>query len=1150
MKNKMKTIIKRITAVSCMLILVISAFLAAGHFELESVEAADTRYTDRLSNHANDKFHVSNGSTSYLESILYAGESVGKIESFVWCADANTVFEAGMKSKTGLDALGLSGDQIDHLALYSKAIYDHPLMKDGNYNLGGYLPYFMIQCEIWNVMNNENEAGWGNWYITDSRVNQDVVIQVLADVRVTVSELQSSGWAGFGYALVGNGQNTIALSTIQQTGTLQIGKEILHEEMIAGNKLYGNVQDAVFTLYRKSDHRPAATLTIGADGLSNKVTGLVEGEYYLRETTFPAGMSAVGTGENPDDPEDKNYYKVDIKAGEDHTWYAAHRIINIFKNDPAGMLVGKIDKDTNKNRPQGSASLKGAQFTIKYYDGYYDTDPAAQGIKALRTWVFETDEKGESHLSRINQKVSGDPLYQDSIGNNCLPLGTLTIQETKAPEGYRIGDANVHVRKITESGMGEHVQTYDHPIFKEPVIRGGLYLEKWDFERDAKIPQGEATLGGAVFEIVNKSAGTVYVENKEYAKGEIVGTITTNEKGEAKTSDQYLPYGDYEVREKTPPKGYTAKGAKSRTFSIRTDKKMESLDDTKSAIKNEIIRGDVEIYKFDAETETNEPQGSAILQGAVFKIFNRSKHSVLVGDTEFKPDEAVAALVTDEEGKASTKGKSLPYGKYEVEEITPPKGYTRSGILKRTFEIKEDSEIVVLKEPDTAIQNEPIRGDLKLVKIEDSSGRRMADIPFSITSTTTGETHVIITDKNGQASTEASWNPHTQNTNQGKTSEDGIWFGDSDAVNDEKGALLYDTYLINELPCADNEGKELLTGIEVTIEKNIRVIDLGTLTNDEIPVPELSTTAKDTETKSQTTYAREDMRIVDTVSYKNLKPGETYTIKGMLMDKETGEPLLIDKKEITAEKTFTAKKADGSEDLEFVFDGSSLKGTELVVFENLVYQDRIIATHSDLNDTGQTITAADPIIGTKARDKESGTQEVIAGEQVTIIDTVTYKDLIPGLTYQVEGILMDKETEKPLLVDEKPVTAKTDFISNYSNGTIELEFTFDGSKLGGKDVVVFEKMFWSNIEIAMHEDIEDEGQTVKIKEPKEPEEEPEKPQEPPTEKVPGKETPKTTAVTAPPVKTGDQSKIAAFVSAMLIAALIAVFIAARKKKKK
>ncbi len=247
--------------------------------------------------------------------------------------------------------------------------------------------------------------------------------------------------------------------------------------------------------------------------------------------------------------------------------------------------------------------------------------------------------------------------------------------------------------------------------------------------------------------------------------------------------------------------------------------------------------------------------------------------------------------------------------------------------------------------------------------------------------------------------------------------------------------------------------------------------------------PEIHTKARDAETEMPGAYVRENMELIDEVAYKDLIPGKEYTVKGVLMDKETGKPLLIDRKEITAEKTFTSETSDGTVEVVFTFNGSELAGKSLVVFEKLYYENHEIAAHEDIEDMGQTITIKNPEIHTKAHDAETEMSEAYARKSMELIDEVAYKDLILGKEYTVKGVLMDKETGKPLLIDGKEITVEKTFTAETSDGTVEVVFTFNGSELAGKSLVVFEKLYYENHEIAFHEDIEDKGQTITIKKP-------------------------------------------------------------------
>lgn len=242
------------------------------------------------------------------------------------------------------------------------------------------------------------------------------------------------------------------------------------------------------------------------------------------------------------------------------------------------------------------------------------------------------------------------------------------------------------------------------------------------------------------------------------------------------------------------------------------------------------------------------------------------------------------------------------------------------------------------------------RGDLEFVKVSDGELERLAGVPFTITSLTTGESHTIVTDKNGYASTASKWNRHSHNTNAGKTSEDGIWFGTTDP-DDSKGALIYDDYEIAEQRCDANEGMKLLK-IRVSVYKDSVTIPLGTLTDDRI---EIGTEAKDGSTGTHYGKPEGKVTIVDTVSYEGLKKGEKYKLKGTLMYKDTGKPVMENGKEVTAEKTFTAKSSFGTVDVEFKVDGKLLKGKSIVVFEDLYQDDLKMAVHADIEDEGQTV---------------------------------------------------------------------------------------------------------------------------------------------------------------------------------------------------
>ena len=240
--------------------------------------------------------------------------------------------------------------------------------------------------------------------------------------------------------------------------------------------------------------------------------------------------------------------------------------------------------------------------------------------------------------------------------------------------------------------------------------------------------------------------------------------------------------------------------------------------------------------------------------------------------------------------------------------------------------------------------------------------------------------------------------------------------------------------------------------------------------------PKIGTTA--TVDGEKTADPLGEITITDTVTYIGLTPGKEYNIKGVLMDKTTKEKLLVDGKEITAEATFTAPKAEGSIDIPFTFDASGLAGKSVVVFETLYHEGLELAVHADIEDEGQTVHFGKPDIKTTATIDGNKITDPLG--EVTITDTVEYTGLTIGKTYNVKGVLMDKSTNEKLLIDGKEITSYAEFTAEKENGTVDVSFTFDCSGLAGKSIVVFETLYQDTLEVAVHADIEDKEQTVTV----------------------------------------------------------------------
>ncbi|HDX9547530.1 TPA: VaFE repeat-containing surface-anchored protein, partial [Bacillus cereus] len=447
-------------------------------------------------------------------------------------------------------------------------------------------------------------------------------------------------------------------------------------------------------------------------------------------------------------------------------------------------------------------------------------------------------------------------------------------------------------------------------------------------------------------------------------------------------------------------------------------------------VENTEVKGSVKLLKVDNEDISKK------LEGAVFELKDES--GKVVG--EYK---------TDKNGEINV--KDLAYGKYSFVEKASPHGYV---LVKEPimFEIKEHGKIIEL-----LAVNHLIKGDLEITKVDVADGNnKLPNAEFTI------------------------YNEAGKEVVKGKTDDKGI-------AKFEKLPFGKYTYKETVAPKGYVLNEETFS---FEIKENGQIIKH--IVKDE-KIPSIETKATDKTDGTKEMHTSKSVTIQDKVEYKDLQVGKEYTLKGKLMNKETNKPLVVNGKEVTAETKFTPKEANGSITLDFTFDATGLEEKEVVVFEELLKDGKVVTTHADINDKGQTVKFVKPSVKTTATNKADGSKELDASKSVTIQDKVEYKDLIVGKEYVVKGKLVDKATNKPLLVDGKEVTVESKFTAKEKNGSITLDFTFNASALQGKEVVVFEELYQDNILVAIHAEIEDKGQTVKFKEGKSEQPKPEQP---------------------------------------------------------
>ena len=504
--------------------------------------------------------------------------------------------------------------------------------------------------------------------------------------------------------------------------------------------------------------------------------------------------------------------------------------------------------------------------------------------------------------------------------------------------------------------------------------------------------------------------------------------ITINASAVARLSN--LPIGKLKVWEISAPIGYKLDST-VHVYDIKAHQVTSDIYELEPEdFTEDVFKGRISLHK---QYETlDEPADE---QGAEFDVYLKS-----AGSFDAAKETERDHITTGADGMATT--KDLPYGTYVVHQTKGGNG--RQLVADFDVSISEDGKVYSYD-----LVNIQKNAQLKIVKTSEDGV--VEGIKFRVTRLEDSYSAEYVTDAAGEILTET-----------------------LPIYADKDGTTKYQ-YRVEELDTEETYGYQLPDSQTVELSEG----EIAFVSFHNVPI-EIGTKA--TVEGEKEIDPLDKVTLTDTVSYIGLVPGKEYKVVGVLMDKLTGEKLLVNGQEIIAETTFIAEAKNGSVDVTFVFDATGLHGKEIVVFEDLYRENIKVAAHADITDDDQTIKVKTPEIGTTA--SFEGEKEIDPLDKVTLTDTISYKDLTPGKEYRVTGVLMDKSNGKELLINGEKVTAEATFIAEEASGSIDVTFTFNATGLHGKEIVVFEDLYHEKVLLATHADIDDEGQTVRIRNPK------------------------------------------------------------------
>ena len=993
----------------------------------------------------------------------------------------------------GNESASTPQDIVDAISTFTGRTQKDYAIDEG---FGHYHPNVALQCT------DVHDGGDGNMYAT---------------FKVVTSMLQVGGVVHPQNYQCAFATISIVYPSAPKNGYLKIHKSSANPEMTDKNSCYKfeGIRYGIFT--DEACVNNLAVLSLDANGYSEPYE-LPEGTYYVREADATPGSGYQTNG---------TVYTVNVTAGTTSDAPVMCETTDVPLNDPLGIQINKINSDGTT-----TADLSGAEYTITYYPKQYtsvaeikaDTDPDVKPT----VWVIKTiKNKYGMYVARLDDDhiISGSDVYGSSqSGEYIIPLGTITVEETKAPAGFTkdgaivssvktgetlSGTNNVYLFQFVDENSSVYIksgnalstslddETAVTLTYAERQINGSPKMEKHDFELNKKAAMGGTSFEGISFEIYCLD-DSVVIGNDTYTKGQTITTVTSDAEGNIDV-DMQFPVGHYAVRENAANNYYTMTTGQIHYFNVveyQGEAFIQYEPDTNAVtFMDRVVRGDLSFVKKNSDTGealayipfriTNNTTGEThyILTGAdgtytsaAGKTTNTNANDAVLsqyGDKDVIPQSVVDSLAKDaglwfgmgSEGTmtaANDSYGSFVYGTYTITELKTEATKGMQEMYTNTFTIDTDGKVLDLG----TVNNVPMEIKTTLV---DVNGEHFIEAASTVTLTDHVAYKNLDTDKT-------------------YTLTGTLYVKEGDALTE----LMTETVDFQPTETSGTQDVTFTFDASALVGKSVVAFEELSLNgefcaehkdkddeNQTVVFPDLKTTARDSETDDHVSNADDSITIIDTVEYSGLHVGNEYTITGTLMDQETGKAVLDDDgNEITASKVITATESNGTVEIEFQFAGVSLAGKTIVVFENLDYEGKRYAVHADLNDESQTIYF--PSVKTKATDKNTGLNQVKEDSNVTVVDTVTYTGLQPGKTYTMTGMLMSS-AGNAIVSNGRRITASTEFTPTESNGSIDVVFNFDATNgFGGRQYVFYEYLYLDGVRVAAHTDISDTNQIIYI----------------------------------------------------------------------